>query len=417
MAELLQGAFGLGVLIALAWLMSENRRAFDWRIVAVGLAMQIALAFLFLKTPATQRVFLALNGVVDALQGATQAGTSFVFGYLGGAATPFDLPHPGAAFILAFQALPLVLVMSALSALLWHWRILPLVVKGFAWLLARSFGVGGGVGLASAANVFVGMVEAPLLIRPIIGQLTRSDLFVVMSCGMATIAGTMMVLYATILSGVMADAVGHILTASVVSVPAAVMLARIMVPETIATGARDSQSQASDSQYAGAMDAITRGTQDGLSLLLNIIALLIVLVALVALANAALGLLPNWDDGPVTLQRLLGLAFAPLMWCLGIPWEEAPTAGALMGSKTILNELIAYLELAALPPEALSPRSRLIMLYALCGFANFGSLGIMIGGLSAMAPERRGEIVELGFRSIASGVLATSMTGAIVGLI
>ncbi|HSV28342.1 MAG TPA: nucleoside transporter C-terminal domain-containing protein, partial [Candidatus Omnitrophota bacterium] len=336
---------------------------------------------------------------------------AFVFGYLGGGPAPFAATDPASGFVLAFQALPLVLLMSALSALLYHWRILSLVVKGFSRILERTLGIGGAVGVSSAANAFVGMVEAPLLIRPYIGFLSRGELFVVMTGGMATIAGTVMVLYATFLQGVVPDPVGHLLTASLISVPAAIMVAKVMVPDDSRTGGGKGGPPVA---YAGAMDAVVRGTIDGVQLLINIVALLIVLVALVSLANAALSLLPEFGGAPVTLQRVLGLAMAPVAWLMGIPADEAATAGALMGTKTVLNELLAYLELSRLPPGALSERSRIIMTYALCGFANFGSLGIMIAGLAAMAPERRDEVVALGFRAIVSGTLASCLTAAVV---
>ncbi len=406
---MIQSLFGLFALSALAWLLSEQRSAVSWRVVVVGLAMQIVLALLLLKLPLFKEVFLVLNRALLSLQTATEAGASFVFGYLGGGDLPFDEKSPGSSFILAFKALPLVLVISALSALLFYWRILPLVVRGFSWVLEKTLGVGGALGLGAAANIFVGMVEAPLFIRPYITQLSRSELFAVMTVGMATIAGTVMVLYASILSQVMPDAMGHMLTASLISAPAAIMVARVLVPETgTGTGGRLEPPQ----QASSTMDAITHGTLDGLKLLLNIIAMLLVLVALVSLVNQILGLF-----GAVTLQQILGWIMAPVVWLLGVPWSEAVTAGALMGTKTILNEFIAYLEMSQLPEDALSDRSRLIMTYALCGFANFGSLGIMLGGLSTMAPERRKEIVALGPKSILAGTLATCLTGAVVGVI
>ncbi len=400
----------------MAWAVSEDRRRFPARAVIAGLALQVALAVVLLKLALFREVFLALNGAVAALQEATRAGASFVFGYLGGGPAPFQsAAGGGSSFLLAFQALPLVLVISALSALFYHWRVLPLVVRGFAWALHKTLGIGGAAGVGTAANVFVGMVEAPLLVRPYIKTVARADLFVIMVAGMATIAGTVMVLYATFLQGVIPDPIGHLLTASILSAPAAVVIARLMVPDEIAGGADG--AVALEGTYESAMDAVTTGTLDGLRLLLNIVAMLIVLVALVALANMALGLLPELAGAPLTLQRLLGYAMAPVAWLIGIPWAEAGQAGALLGTKVILNELIAYMDLAALPEAALGPRSRLIMTYALCGFANFASLGIMIGGLGAMAPERRPEIVALGLKSVFAGVLATCLTGAIVGLL
>ena len=404
-----QAILGLAALTALAWAFSENRRATNWKSVAAGLVLQFVLALLLLKLPLFKELFLGLNSALLSLQEATRAGTSFVFGYLGGGDLPFDEKTPGGTFVLAFRALPLILVVSALSAVLFYWRILPWVVRGVAWALQKTLGIGGALGLGTAANIFVGMVESPLFIRPYLLQMSRSELFALMTTGMATIAGTVMVLYATILSQALPDAMGHILTASIISAPAAIMVARLMVPET---GAGTAGELTPPAAYAGTMDAVIRGTADGLKLLINIVALLIVLVALVSLLNQILGL-----AGDISLQKILGWIMAPVVWLMGVPWAEAQTAGALMGTKTVLNEFVAYLELAQLPKEALSEHSRLIMTYALCGFANFGSLGIMIGGMAGMAPERREEIVGLGLKSIVSGTLATCLTGTVVGLI
>lgn len=413
MSGLAHGLAGIAGLVLAAIALSEARRAISWRTIAAGLAAQLAIAVLLLKVPMVRPLFLALNRAVDALQAATLAGTSFVFGYVGGGPAPFALADPSKGFVLAFQALPLVLIMSALSALLYHWRILPLVVRGFALVLEKSFGLGGAVGMSAAAMPFLGMIESPLLIRPYLAKLSRGELFVVMTGGMATIAGTVLVLYATFLAGIIPDATGHLLTATLVSVPAAIMVARIVVPDDTRTGGAGMVHTA----YGGGMDAVVRGTMDGLHLLGAIIAMLVVLVALVHLANGALSLLPEMAGAPLTLQRAMGVVLAPLAWAMGIPAEEMMVAGALLGTKTVLNELLAYLQLAALPAGALSERSRLIMTYGLCGFANFGSLGIMIAGLAAMAPERRAEIVGLGWRALAGGTLASCLTAATVGLL
>ena len=394
----LQSALGILALLAFAWLISENRRAVSWRQAAAGLAVTFATALILLKVPGVQAAFAAINRGVDAIAAATRAGTSFVFGYLGGGALPYDLKVPGADFVLALQALPLVLVMSVLTTLLFYWRILPPIVRGFAWLLERTLGVGGAVGLSTAANIFLGMVEAPLFIRPYLASLTRSELFIVMTGGMAGIAGTVLVIYATILARLIPDVAGHLVVASVLGAPAAILVSLIMVPE--GSDQRTGGVLAADGPIAtSTMDAIVRGTAAGLELLLNICAMLIVLVALVHLANAIIGILPDIAGAPITLQRLLGLVMAPVCWLMGIPWDQAVTAGGLMGIKTILNEFIAYVELSKLPAEALDARSRLIMLYAMCGFANFGSLGIMIAGLATMAPERR-EDVDLARRQV-----------------
>jgi concentrative nucleoside transporter, CNT family len=410
----LQSAFGLLVFIAIAWAMSEDRRAASLRVALSGIGVQIILAALLLKVPPLEAALTFLNDVVLTLQNATEAGSAFVFGYLGGAPLPFEERQPGASFVLAFRALPLIIVISALTAVLTYWRILPWVVRGFSRLLEKFLGVGGAVGLATAANVFVGMVEAPLFIRPYLMSLSRSELFVVMVSGMATIAGTVLVLYATIIAPVIPNAVGSLLTASLISAPAAITIALLMIPQT---GASTAGTLVPDRGATSTMDAVTRGTRSGLQLFLMVVAMLLVLVALVFLVNAALALLPDLGGRPVSLERLLGYLMAPVCWLMGIPWSEAVTAGALMGIKTVLNEFLAYLNLAALPESALSPRSDLIMTYALCGFANFGSLGILIGGLSTMVPERSDEVVGLGMRSIVAGTLATCCTGAVVGIL
>jgi concentrative nucleoside transporter, CNT family len=399
-----QAALGIFGLLAIAWLLSERRRAVPWRAVAAGLALVLVLALLFLKFPYAKDAFLWLNGVLLALEKATQAGTGFVFGYLGGGKTPFAETDPGSSFILAFRALPLVLVISALSALLFHWRVLPAIVRAISWLLEKSMRIGGVLGLATAANVFVGMVEAPLFVRPYLARVSRGELFAIMTGGMASIAGTVLFLYASILGPTLPDAMAHLLIASILSAPAALAVAFVMVPPAgEPAGGRIDMS----SEYASSMDALTRGTLEGAQLLLNIVAMLVVFVALVALVNLAIA--------PYTLQGALGWLLAPLAWLAGVPWAEAQAAGSLLGTKTVVNELVAYAEMARM--GELSERTRLLMTYALCGFANFGSLGIMIGGLGTMCPERRPEVVQLGLKSIVSGTLATCLTSAFVGLL
>jgi CNT family concentrative nucleoside transporter len=400
----LQSVLGIAGLLLIAWIASENKRAIPWRAVAAGVALQVVLALLLLKLPYVKDSFLLLNDFLSSIEKATQAGTALVFGFLGGGPAPYVVAQESANFVLAFRALPIVLVMSALSALLFHWGVLQRVVRGISWLLERVMDVGGVVGLSTAANVFVGMVEAPLFVRPWLARVTRGELFAIMTCGMASIAGTVLFLYASILGKVLADAVAHLLIASIVSAPAALAVSFLMVPpQGEATGGGlDMKSEA-----ASSMDALTQGTLAGAQLLVNIVAMLVVFVALVTLVNLAIS--------PYSLQGILGWALAPLAWLAGVPWAEAQVAGSLLGTKTVLNELVAYLELAQ--AGGLSERSRLLMTYALCGFANFGSLGIMIGGMSTMCPERRGEIVSLGLKSIVAGTLATCLTAATVGLI
>ena len=415
MSEILQSLFGLIVFVAIAWSISEDRHAVVWRTVVTGIALQIVLAVLLLKLPVSRVVFQWLGAGVGVLQEATQAGTSFVFGYLGGGTLPFKVEAPASAFILAFQALPLILVVSALTALFYYWRILPGLVRAFSRVLEHTMKIGGASGIAAAANVFIGMIEAPLLIRPYLTRLDRSDLFLVMSCGMATIAGTVLVLYATILDGIIPDAAGHLLTASLMNAPAAIVMAKLMVPGQAVIDRVQLDIPRSGDESA--MDAVARGAIEGASLLINVVAMLTVLVALIHLANVLVGLLPDIDGQPLSLQRLLGWVMAPFMWLAGVPWSEAVEAGKLMGIKTVLNEFLAYIELANLGPGALSERSTLIVGYALCGFANLGSLGIMIGGLASIVPERRSEIAGLGMRSILAGTLATLSTGAVIGII
>ncbi|BBD09986.1 NupC/NupG family nucleoside CNT transporter [Desulfovibrio ferrophilus] len=411
---MLQGLLGLFAFISLAWIFSENRRAVRPGLIATGLGLQFGVGLLLLKVPGAQHVFIFLNHAVEILDKATTAGTSFVFGYLGGGTLPFAEPWPGAAFIFALKALPIIIVMSALSSLLFYWNIIPAVVRFFSLILQRTMHIGGALGVGTASNIFVGMVEAPLLIRPYLLNMTRSELFALMTCGMATVAGTVLVLYAQIIAPVVPGAMGHILAASLMSAPASIMLAMIVIPENADSTQGDI---ASPDNAISSMDAVTKGTASGVQLLINVIGLLIVLVSIVSLTNQILGLIPDVANAPLTLERLLGWVMSPLVWLAGVPWAEATTAGTLMGTKTILNEFLAYLALAATSPEALSEKSRVIMTYAMCGFANPGSLGIMIAGLGTMVPERREEIVSLGIKSVAVGTLATLMTGAVVSLL
>ncbi len=411
----MRGLLGLAALLAIAWALSEDRSRIPWRTVAAGVLLQVALAVLLLGFPPANAVIFLLNDGATALQNATQIGTRFVFGYLGGTPLPFAETHPGASFILAFQALPLVLTISALASLLFYWGLLQRITAAFAWLLRRTMGIGGALALGAAVHVFVGMIEAPLLVRPYLARMQRGELFALMTCGMAGVAGTVMVIYAAFLAPLIPNALGNILIASVISTPAGLAVAALMVPFGPAESAEERLIV--QDPPVSALDALVKGTIDGVPVLVGIVATLLVAVAFVALINAALGVLPNWGNDAITLQRVFALPFRPVMWLIGLPWDEAAAAAALMGTKTVLNEFVAYLNLAGLPPETFAPRSRLILTYAMCGFANFGSLGIMIGGLGAMIPERRHEVVALGLRSILSGTMATCMSGAVAGLL
>ncbi len=406
----MQALIGIPILLLIAYAVSEDRRRIPWRTVAGGIALQWLLAIILLHSAPARAGVALLNGGMLALQTATDAGAAFVFGYLGGGPLPYAETHPGASLVLAFKILPLVLVISALSALLTYWGILQRVTGAFAWLLARTLGLGGALSLGAATHIFLGMIEAPLLIRPYLAGMARGELFALMSCGMAGVAGTMMVLYAAVLGPVLPDALGVILVASVISTPAALAVGALMVP--FAPGNAQAVL-AHGERPAGTLDALARGVADGVGPLVGIVTTLLVSVALVSLINAGLGAVATG----LTLQGIFAVGFRPVLWLVGLPWREAGVAAGLMGTKTVLNEFVAYVDLAHLPAGALSAHGRMVVTFCLCGFANFGSLGILVGGMGAMVPERRAEIVGLGMRSIVSGTLATCLSGAVAGLL
>ena len=332
----MQGLIGLIGLLAFAWLLSEDRRAVRVRQLAIALLIQVVLAYVLLNIGLFRQVLLSLNEIVYAMEAATREGTQLVFGFLGGDTNlPFELTADSMPYIFAFRVLPQILVFSVVVALLWHWRVLAVVIRGFSWALRRSLGVGGAVGVAASASVFLGMVEAPLVIRAYLRNLSRSELFVVMTCGMSTVAGSIMVLYANVLAPVIEGAIGHVLTASVVNVVGAVLVSRILIPEE---GITEGGDLADALSYESSMDAVSRGTMDGVKLVVNVGAMVIVLMSLVGLVNYVLG---NFmvSGEPLTLQWLAGWIFAPIAWVMGVDWVDARTAGALMGTKLILNEL------------------------------------------------------------------------------
>jgi len=338
-----QGVLGILAILLLAWLVG-GRQKLSWKIIATGLGLQFVLAALLLKVGPFRAALLVLNRGIEAVIRATETATAYVFGFVGGGPAPFDVTNSGAVSSLAFMALPIVLVLSVLSALLWHWRVIPLIVSGFSRVLQKSFGLSGEIGFAAAASIFFGQVEAPLLIRAYLNAMSKAELFILMTCGMATVAGTVMGLYASLLTGVIDTPLSHILIASVISAPAAIMLAIMIKPldNSITLSVEDVSERADKViHYDGNMDAIMQGTMIGLKMLVNIVATLIVFVALAALVDEMLSLLPAIQGQPVTLARISGVVFAPLMWLIGIPWQEANIAGQLMGTKTILNEFIA----------------------------------------------------------------------------
>ncbi len=414
MGLVFQACAGLALFFFLAWLFSENRRHVNFKAALMGLTIQIALAIIVTKFGIVRSAFLWIGGGVMALKDATVAGTSFVFGYLGGGDSPYLAKEGSNTFIFAFQALPMVIVISAIAMLLFHWRILPFIVKLFSGIFQKVLGIGGALGVCAAAKMFLGQTEAPLLVRPYLGKFTRSELFTVMTAGMATTSISIMVVYAVILEGTISDPIAHILTASIISVPAAITISRILIPQV---GEETSGHLVVPYQFSGSMEAITQGTSDGVRLFMNILAMLIVFLAIVALANSLLALLPGINGETMSLQLLLGYFLAPLAWFLGIPWHEAVPAAALLGKKTILNEIVAFIGLAELPKGILSPKSNLIMTYALAGFANFSSIGIQIGGIGTMVPERKQEIIALGIKAMIAGTIASCMSGAIIGIL
>lgn len=416
----LRGIIGIAVLMGLAWAFSENRKGLPgWRWIAGAIVLQGLLAVLIVRVPAVWAAVGLVNNAVSAVEAATLKGSSYMFGYLGGAELPFAL-KPGAQppLVIAFQILPLVIVFSALSALLWHWGVLRWVVNGLSFLLRRSLGVSGVVGLSGGASVFLGVVEAPLVTRAYFGKVSRSELFQIMTLTMATISGAILILYATTLKAVVPDAVGHMISASLISLPAALLIARLMVPPTPEDTATEVDKEDTGLRYDSSIDAIVKGTMDGMQLFLAVIAVIITVFALVALVDMALAATTLTVEGaPLSLKRILGWGLAPFMWLLGVPWGEAQAAGGLMGTKAVLNEYVAYLELAALPPGTLGARGTLIVTYALCGVANLASVGLLVSTIGTLCPERRAEAAGLGIKSWISGNLASAMTGAWIGLV
>ncbi len=403
----------LALIVLVAWLLSENKRRFPFLLTLGALGLQAGLVLALFALPDSEAALGAIDGVVGGLASATDKGTAFVFGYLGGAPEqqPFPIRSEGNLFIFGFRVLPLILVISALSALLWHWRILKWITHGFGFLFQRTMGLTGPSALAVAANIFMGMVESPIVIRAYLDRLTRSELFLMMVVGLATVAGSTMVAYVLILQDTLPNAAGHILVASIISAPAGILLARIIIPED-KSGAH--LEPGVELKYESSIDAITRGVQDGVMVAVNVAAMLMVFVAFVWIVNNMLAMAPDVNGAPLTLQRIFGYVFAPVAYLIGLPWAESQQGGAILGSKLFLTEFIAYIELGAIPVDALSERSRMILTYAICGFANVASVGIMTGGMTVLMPQRRAEIFALAWKSLAPGFMATLMTAAVV---
>ncbi|WP_339823495.1 nucleoside transporter C-terminal domain-containing protein [uncultured Parasphingorhabdus sp.] len=411
-----QGLIGLTLILLFVWAISESRKDRpSWKWIGGALLLQFTIALVIVRVPFVWEIIGLANQGVMAIEKASLVGSSYMFGYAGGAELPFVLKEGAQPpLIIAFQILPLVIVFSALSALLWHWGVLAWIVRGLSWALRKTMGVSGVVGLSGGANIFLGVVESPLVLRAYFEKMSRGELFMVMVLPMATISGAILILYASTLSQAVPNAVGHMISASLISLPAAILVARLMVPGNGKTETSDKQPGL---KYDGSIDALVRGTMEGVQVFLAVIGIILVVFALVALVDQILTILPYVDGQAVTIKRAFGWLFAPLMWTLGVPWDQAPAAGALMGTKTILNEYVAYLDLAAIPEGTFDPRSQLIVVYALCGFANLASVGLLVSTIGTLAPSRRAEVAGLGVKSWVAGNCATAMTGAVIGLV
>ena len=405
---------GIAVIFAIGWGLSENRRTFPWRIVLGAVILQFAIALVLFAIPPVRDTLSRANVVVDALESATRAGTGFVFGYIGDNTAASALMSGDAPPLFFFQILPIVIVVAALSAMLWHWRILRWITKGFAIIFRRTMGLGGATSLAVSANVFMGMTEAPVLVKPYIKGMTRSELFILMASGFATIAGSVLIIYVGFLeaAGVAFNPLAQLLTASLMAAPGAVALALVMVPEKKVASERMHEPEF---EYQSTMDAFATGASDGLKIVLNIMTMLIAALALLYMANSLFGMAPLVGGEPLSIERILGWVFFPLMYLIGVPLDEAAQAGSLMGVKTVLTEFVAFIQLAEVPEGAMTDRTRIITAHAICGFANFGSMGILIGGLTIIEPERRSTFLDLAWKTLIAGTLATCLSGAVVG--
>ncbi|MEJ2818167.1 MULTISPECIES: nucleoside transporter C-terminal domain-containing protein [unclassified Caulobacter] len=414
--ENVQALAGVALILGLCWLVSENRKRFPLVLAVCAIAIQLVLVFVLFRLPATRDALQGVNGAVEGLASSTQAGTNFVFGYLSGTTPPYTETNPGAGFLFAFRVMPVILVVCALSALLWHWGILKWLAKGLGFLFQKTLGLRGPPALATAATIFMGQIEGPIFIRAYLERLTRSELFMLIAVGMACVSGSTMVAYATILHDVLPNAAAHVLAASLISAPAGVLLARIMVPGDPSEKSDDLDLAEEDKTYGSSIDAVMKGTTDGLQIALNVGATLIVFIALATMVDKILLALPMVGGEHLSIARILGVIFAPLAWAMGIPWKEAGAAGGLLGVKLILTEFTAFIQLAKVGPEMLDPRTRMIMTYALCGFANIGSVGMNVAGFSVLVPTRRQEVLGLVWKAMMAGFLATCLTGSLIGL-
>ena len=397
----LQIILGAIILTAIAVPLSNNYKAIKAKNIVAAMGAMVLFAFILLN-PYVAGFFEVISAGVAKLSSATAEGTTSVFGSL----------FENNPFVFALNVLPLIIVMASISALLWHWRILPLVIKGFSYVCEKLFGLGGPISFGAAANIFVGQVEAPLFVRPYLSKMSKKELLILMTAGMATISGSIMIALSEVLvnqfEGI--NTVQHFLTASILSVPGAIMYAEIMYPsEEITHQIEDIKEE---KIYSGSMDAITKGTKDGLSIAVNVAAILISVLALVSIVDGILGLLST----DLSLQKILGYIFTPISWLMGVPWSEVSGAAELLGIKIATNEFVAYIQLGSLDPALFSDRTKVIVLYALCGFANFSSVGILISGIGSMAPERIPDLIQVSGKALVGATLASCLTGLVAGL-
>ena len=415
--NIIQAIIGFIGLVCIAIPFSNNMSSININHIFAAIILQIFLAFALIKIPFIVQIFAYLSEGVTALQTATQEGAEFVFGYLSNSSSsPFENSGSGNSMIFAFQILPLIIVISALSALLWFWNILPLIIRAISKVFEKLFNIGGPIGLGATANIIMGQVEAPLLVKPYLSRMTEKELLILMTAGMSTVSGSIMIALVSMLAPQFPDTnlIQHLVSASILSIPAAIMYANIMIPSNEVT---NFDGASVPKVYESSMDAITRGTKDGLDICLNVAAILIAFIALVSLLNSILGICGGWIGiSDLSLQLILGYIFFPIVWLMGVPLSETLASAELLGLKTALNEFVAYGALANIEPGILSERSKLITLYALCGFANFSSVGILVSGISAMAPERKNDLIKVSLKALIGATLASCMTGLVIGI-
>ncbi|MAP94775.1 MAG: nucleoside:proton symporter [Ponticaulis sp.] len=412
----LRSLIGFLLLLGVAWLLSGDRQRVPLRTVGFAIGLQIVFAAVMFNVPPLRMGLQSVAAGLGVLQEATRQGTEFVFGYLAGGAEPFEVSAPENNFILAIQVLPLMITVSAVAAVLWHWGLLERLCRAIGYVLQRTLGLSGPVGLGTAASIFLGMVEAPMIVRPYLQRMSRADIFLIMTAAMSTVAGTVMALYIALLQTKIPEAASHVIIASFMAAPGAVAIARIMQPPE--EGDVKLAEKPPPKFYQSTMDAFSRGVQDGVNIFISVLAFVTVSIAMIALCDIALAAwLPEVGGSAITIGRVFGWLLSPVMYMLGIPWEDCLEAGRLIGIKTTLNELLAFIELSLIPESDMAPRSRMMMIYMLCGFANFGALAIMIGGLSAMCPDRRADFLDLGLKSMWAGIMANLMNGALMGVV